>query len=472
MEISSDTPERAFFRIHLHNRREIFLGVFLVFLGFFMPLLFTVQGFRIPETLFRALETDNQLSLISAALRLIALNAIRALPHYLGAFMIAESMEIRPGKHRAWYVNAVLLIVLLIATYRGIGVIHHVYYDFGLPAVLCAVFLILFELLDYAHVALLKKSMVIAMALGAFQFLDVMPAVRGLPVGRGEISQDIKMIAAVMGEESDLNLMSMIGLVLFSILTVFFMLMLRDENRLREVAQLKEQNEEIRAQAYISAMQNRSYQEMQHLVHDLKSPLTVVETLAGTEKLRAAEENRTEDAALMERIENAIDGMNRMISEILNEDSAHPVRAGKLMEQTSSTLSIEPYASSVQFDARKPDALICVNRIMLCRALVNLVQNSAKAIPKDREKKIRVDSGASDEFVWFRVSDNGRGVPEEKTESIWERGVSGSGSSGLGLAFVKRVVEQAGGEIRMTSRPDEGTEITLMIPAYTESTAV
>ena len=47
-------------------------------------------------------------------------------------------------------------------------------------------------------------------------------------------------------------------------------------------------------------------------------------------------------------------------------------------------------------------------------------------------------------FITFSVSDNGRGMTEQQQATMWEQGISGFGSSGLGLAFVKQTVEATG----------------------------
>jgi len=47
---------------------------------------------------------------------------------------------------------------------------------------------------------------------------------------------------------------------------------------------------------------------------------------------------------------------------------------------------------------------------------------------------------------------------------VWERGHSGTNSSGLGLSFVRGVVERVGGRIEMESEVDVGTRISLFIP--------
>ena len=59
-----------------------------------MPVLFTVQNFQVREYMHLALEKQENTDLMVAALRLVMLNALRAAPHYIGAYYIAESVEL------------------------------------------------------------------------------------------------------------------------------------------------------------------------------------------------------------------------------------------------------------------------------------------------------------------------------------------------------------------------------------------
>jgi len=69
-------------------------------------------------------------------------------------------------------------------------------------------------------------------------------------------------------------------------------------------------------------------------------------------------------------------------------------------------------------------------------------------------------------------ADEGRGVPSELLEKIFEPGFTTTpGSPGLGLAVCKRVIEQHGGEIRVRSKPGAGTTFSLFLPVATAAVA-
>jgi signal transduction histidine kinase len=69
------------------------------------------------------------------------------------------------------------------------------------------------------------------------------------------------------------------------------------------------------------------------------------------------------------------------------------------------------------------------------------------------------------------VKDNGKGIPAEILNSIWEDGFSTRNSHGLGLSFVHQVVEQNHGTIEMTSEVGKGSVATILIPESEENYA-
>lgn len=77
-----------------------------------------------------------------------------------------------------------------------------------------------------------------------------------------------------------------------------------------------------------------------------------------------------------------------------------------------------------------------------------------------------VSTGIKDEQAWLEVSDEGPGFP---TEDLALRGVSGRGSTGLGLDIVRRTAEQGGGSMEMNDRPGGGAVVRVRLRAADQS---
>ena len=102
------------------------------------------------------------------------------------------------------------------------------------------------------------------------------------------------------------------------------------------------------------------------------------------------------------------------------------------------------------------------------QVLVNLIVNAAQAMPEDRRGLIRVKTSMRGDEVAIEVEDNGKGMDEKTQRSIFDPFFTTKrvkGGTGLGLAIAYRIIEEHNGSISVTSRVDEGTVFTVLIPA-------
>lgn len=447
------------------DQQELYLGISLIGLSFLMPLFFNVHNFQVRQSLVSALQRMDKTVLIGAAARLVALNSLRGVPHYVGAYFVGESLSFCWNERRAWPLSAAIIPVILLMTYRGIYALHGIRYDFGIPAVLVCFFVLLFRKIHYRYISLWKKASMIGLVLIACQFLDIMPMMDTFPVGRGETSKDLKLASMILDADTVLNAVGIVGIVLFLCFALLIFALLREENNLKELAYLREQNESILMQSKLSEMKTRTYQELQYLVHDLKSPLTTVQTLVGVLKMEAEAETRPQDVEYLDFVERAVERMSEMISEMLYYDQSNTYTTRELADTALAQCSVKDYASFIHLDNQAPEAKVRVNRLLFTRALINLIENSAHAMEDQPEPKIWVRvarKGAGG--IAFTVEDNGIGIDEDQLHTIWHRGTSGRQSSGLGLAFVENVVDRMEGKIYIKSAKAEGTRICLHLP--------
>ena len=447
------------FEIRKIDHKEMMIGLALIALSFLMPVLFTVQNFQVREYMHLALEKQEKTDLMVAALRLVMLNALRAAPHYIGAYYIAESVELYRRGKKSWIPNACMILLILPLVYEGIGLVHGIRYDFGLPALLLGSSVVLFRRLDYQYISLTKKNLMLLIFTIAFQFLDIMPLMSGLPVGRGEMSSDIKLFADVLEANSLLNAIGAVGILVVTLFATIILLQLRDENNLLRLSEEKEKMQTVQSRAALLEMKNRT---------DLKSPLTSTQTLVGILKMQCEVDGRNREIEYLSRIESQMDRMSSMISEILYENRCSPSDTKHILDMALAQISVEDYASNVHIDNEVPELQVSVNSIVFPRVLVNLIHNAALAVEKGRELAIWIHVRARlvDDlsFITFSVSDNGCGMTEQQQATMWEQGISGFGSSGLGLAFVKQTVEAMDGSVISESQPGKGTRFIIFLP--------
>ena len=120
--------------------------------------------------------------------------------------------------------------------------------------------------------------------------------------------------------------------------------------------------------------------------------------------------------------------------------------------QIQLVLDLSPVTPEVQFDSDK-----------LKQAFMNVVLNAMEAMPQGGE--VRVSTFTKTDRICIKVMDTGVGIPEEDLERIFEpfftRKTKGTG---LGLANVKRILEEHGGDVEIESRLGTGTTVLIWLP--------
>ncbi|MDQ6422044.1 HAMP domain-containing sensor histidine kinase [Paenibacillus sp. LHD-117] len=116
--------------------------------------------------------------------------------------------------------------------------------------------------------------------------------------------------------------------------------------------------------------------------------------------------------------------------------------------------------------------MIYGDEVLLMQVWSNLLSNAVKHIPAGRS--IHVQAAQEEGTCVVTIADTGHGIPEEQLPYIYDRFYRGdsardrrSGSTGLGLSIVQKIVHLHGGTIEAESRPGEGTTFAVRIPDET-----
>lgn len=146
-----------------------------------------------------------------------------------------------------------------------------------------------------------------------------------------------------------------------------------------------------------------------------------------------------------------------------------PTSIRQVVADTADMLSPLAADAGVDLVHRAADATVLADAERVSQTLVNLVSNALKFSPSG--STVTIDATASEAEVEVHVRDEGRGIPVDRLESIFERfsqveaGDSRSkGGAGLGLAICRAVVEQHGGRIWAESVPGRGSTFTFTLP--------
>lgn len=105
-----------------------------------------------------------------------------------------------------------------------------------------------------------------------------------------------------------------------------------------------------------------------------------------------------------------------------------------------------------------------IDSASLRQALTNLLSNALHAMGEAGQVRVRLGR-EGDDLAIVEVEDTGCGIPEEELPDLFLpfHGFS-CGGQGLGLAMTKKIVEAAGGEVRVESRVGEGSSFQIVLP--------
>lgn len=104
----------------------------------------------------------------------------------------------------------------------------------------------------------------------------------------------------------------------------------------------------------------------------------------------------------------------------------------------------------------------------LKQVVMNLALNALDAMADSPQPVLRIATGCNAAGVYFSVRDNGTGIPAEIIGRIFDPFFTTKGpdkGTGLGLSICHGIARQHGGEIRVWSKPNEGTCFTVELPA-------
>jgi signal transduction histidine kinase len=216
------------------------------------------------------------------------------------------------------------------------------------------------------------------------------------------------------------------------------------------------------------------------VVHDIRTPTTVIAGLTGVLQRRMAELGpaRVKDFLEIvlrntERIERLIDDVltvSLLESEGFGYDLA-PVDLGAVAAEVAAEIrQTRRRTVDVSADPELPPALADVDRQV--QVLENLLSNAAKFSPAGTPIAVRIEP--RDNRLVVHVRDLGRGIAPHELDEVFEPfsrldssesdKVSGTG---LGLYVTKMLVEGQGGTIDIASTPGQGTTITYTVPIAT-----
>lgn len=224
--------------------------------------------------------------------------------------------------------------------------------------------------------------------------------------------------------------------------------------------------EELRLSAERLARSEResAWREMaRQVAHEIKNPLTPMKLAIQhferswvPDAPDAKERLKRLTAGLVEQID-ALSRIAGEFSDFAQMPPAHP-RPLDLREIAASAVDVfNAGPTTIVRSNDGPPVPVLADKEHLVRVFNNLIKNALQAVPPERPAHVSITLTAREGSVEVEVRDNGSGIPPELRDRIFTPNFTTKNSGmGLGLAMVKRMVEQAGGSVRFESSTEPG----------------
>lgn len=204
--------------------------------------------------------------------------------------------------------------------------------------------------------------------------------------------------------------------------------------------------------------------------HEFRTPLTAVLSSAGLAGKYAELQDFTNVQKHTERIKNAVNGLNSILTEFLSLGKLEEGRVSVQWEEAHVADCVEE-VHDVMKGLLKPGQQwsyqhsgpekAWVDCNLTKNILINLVSNAIKYSPEGA--MIRIVSSVTDESIRFEVQDQGMGIPENEQKYLFERffratnAANNTQGTGLGLYIIQRYAEMMGGKVGFESVPEKGS---------------
>ncbi len=214
--------------------------------------------------------------------------------------------------------------------------------------------------------------------------------------------------------------------------------------------------------------------------HELRTPIT---SINGFAELLVMDENLPEDTReFLFIIRNESQRLSKMINTVLTVTQLEaadkqevlkiPLRLDDVVRDTLNNLQPVAKKKRIRLIEQPTTKLppVAADKSLITQAVKNLVGNAIKYSPE--RTTITVTTALEADAVRLSVEDRGYGIPPESLDRVWEKfyRVAREGqekdeeSTGLGLSFVREVVEQHGGAVALESEVGRGSKFSFTLP--------
>ena len=219
-----------------------------------------------------------------------------------------------------------------------------------------------------------------------------------------------------------------------------------------------------------------------NMTHEFKTPLATISLAVDALKNDKVMGDKEKMIYFSSIIKEENQRMNRQVETILKAALLERQEVNLMLKPThvhevikdiadNFTLQLNDKKGKVEMDLEAPNDLIDADEVHFPNLINNLVDNSVKYSKDNVPPEIKISTVANGKNMTIRLEDNGIGMSKETVKRIFEKfyrahtgNVHNVKGFGLGLSYVKTMVDAHGGHIKVDSTPGKGSIFTLELP--------
>lgn len=142
------------------------------------------------------------------------------------------------------------------------------------------------------------------------------------------------------------------------------------------------------------------------------------------------------------------------------------VKICDLFDKLNRLLSSEQGNENIRYISPE-NVEILLDQNLITLAVINLIRNALQATADNPAPQIRVEAGRKAAYSFVQVTDNGKGIPQDRLEDVFIPFYSTKKEgSGIGLPLSRRIMQLHGGELTLDSVPGEKTVFQMTFPRH------
>jgi len=217
-----------------------------------------------------------------------------------------------------------------------------------------------------------------------------------------------------------------------------------------------------------------------NMTHELKTPISTISLAAQMLEDTSISPDKKNIETICNIIKNESNRLSNQVEKVLQTAifdqgiiklKKREINISKILEKIYNNfiIQVEKENGSLSLNLAAKESMIFADEIHFTNVLMNLLENALKY--KKDIPEIKIDTYNKDNYLYISIKDNGIGIKNEDKKRVFDKfyrvptgNIHNVKGFGLGLSYVKKIIEEHDGKITLISKVNKGSEFIIKIP--------